>query len=128
MLGAWLLVAGLTQGIPAAVYQATSVGPNEQTAQTPTIADYLTTSRYAWALQTTGPNAEVQNRNFGTPHAPTLTDLESDLGTLQNVRIQDPDRAPGHPGADRPHAQLSDLLDDHRRPVSRTRPPAPMSR
>ena len=39
MLGGWLLVAGLTQGVPAAVYQATSVSPNEQTAQTPTIND-----------------------------------------------------------------------------------------
>jgi uncharacterized membrane protein (UPF0182 family) len=90
MLGGWLLIAGLTQGIPAAVYQATSVGPNEQTAQTNTISDYLTTSRYAWAIQDDGANPQVQNRTFGLPHAPTLTDLESDLGTLQNVRIQDP--------------------------------------
>ena len=90
MLGGWLLVAGLTQGVPAAVYQATSVGPNEQTAQTPTIADYLTTSRYAWAIESTGPDPQVQAGSFGTPHAPTLSDLESDLGTLQNVRIQDP--------------------------------------
>ena len=89
MLGAWLLVAGLTQGIPAAVYQATSVGPNEQSAQTNTINDYLNTSRYAWAIQTTGSNPEVENKSFGTPHPPTLSDLESDLGTLQNVRIQD---------------------------------------
>jgi hypothetical protein len=94
MLGAWLLVAGLTQGIPAAVYQATSVGPNEQSAQTNTINDYLNTSRYAWAIQTTGSNPEVQNKSFGTPHPPTLSDLESDLGTLQNVRIQDPTQLP----------------------------------
>jgi hypothetical protein len=94
MLGGWLLVAGLAQGIPAAVYQATSVGPNEQTAQTPTISDFLTTSRYAWAIQDDGSNPQVQNRSFGTPHAPTLSDLESDLGTLQNVRIQDPTQLP----------------------------------
>ncbi|HVC41305.1 MAG TPA: UPF0182 family protein [Candidatus Saccharimonadales bacterium] len=94
MLGGWLLVAGLAQGIPAAVYQATSVGPNEQTAQTPTISDFLTTSRYAWAIQDDGSNPQVQNRAFGTPHAPTLTDLGSDLGTLQNVRIQDPTQLP----------------------------------
>ena len=94
MLGGWLLVAGLTQGVPAAVYQATSVGPNEQTAQTPTISDYLTTSRYAWAIESTGSNPQVENQNFGTPHPPTLTDLESDLGTLQNVRIQDPTQLP----------------------------------
>ena len=94
MLGGWLLVAGLTQGVPAAVYQATSVGPNEQTAQTPTIGDYLTTSRYAWAIQSTGASPQVDNRSFGTPHAPTLSDLESDLGTLQNVRIQDPTQLP----------------------------------
>jgi uncharacterized membrane protein (UPF0182 family) len=90
MLGGWLLVAGLTQGVPAAVYQATSVGPNEQTAQTTTISAYLSTSRYAWDIESTGPGAHVENRSFGTPHAPTLSDLESDLGTLQNVRIQDP--------------------------------------
>ncbi len=94
MLGGWLLVAGLTQGIPAAVYQGASVGPNEQTAQTPTIGDYLTTSRYAWAIQSTGSAPQVQSRSFGTPHAPTLSDLESDLGTLQNVRIQDPTQLP----------------------------------
>jgi uncharacterized membrane protein (UPF0182 family) len=94
LLGAWLLVAGLTQGIPAAVYQGTSVGPNEQSAQTNTINDYLNTSRYAWDIEDTGSNPEVQNRTFGTPHAPTLSDLESDLGTLQNVRIQDPTQLP----------------------------------
>jgi uncharacterized protein len=94
MLGGWLLVAGLTQGVPAAVYQATSVGPNEQTAQTPTISAYLSTSRYAWDIESTGPDAHVANRSFGTPHPPTLSDLESDLGTLQNVRIQDPTQLP----------------------------------
>ncbi len=94
MLGGWLLVAGLLQGIPAAVYQATSVGPNEQSAQTNTINDYLNTSRYAWAIQSTGSDPEVENKSFGTPHPPTLSDLESDLGTLQNVRIQDPTQLP----------------------------------
>jgi uncharacterized membrane protein (UPF0182 family) len=94
MLGGWLLVAGLAQGVPAAVYQATSVGPNEQTAQTPTINDYLTVSKYAWAIETSGSEAEVENRSFGAPHPPTLSDLESDLGTLQNVRIQDPTELP----------------------------------
>ena len=94
MLGGWLVVAGLTQGVPAAVYQATSVGPNEQTAQTPTIGDYLTTSRYAWAIESSGSNPQVEPRTFGQPHAPSLTDLESDLGTLQNVRIQDPTQLP----------------------------------
>jgi uncharacterized protein len=94
MLGGWLLLAGLTQGIPAAVYQATSVGPNEQTAQTNTIGDFLKTSRYAWALESTGSSPQVVNRSFGTPHPPTLSDLESDLGTLQNVRIQDTTQLP----------------------------------
>jgi len=94
LLGGWLLVAGLTQGVPAAVYQATSVGPNGQTAQTPTISDFLTTSRYAWSLQDTGANPKVESRSFGTPHAPTLSDLESDVGTLQNVRIQDTTQLP----------------------------------
>ena len=94
LLGGWLLVAGLAQAIPAAVYQATSVGPNEQTAQTSTIRDFLTTSRYAWAIQDDTSNPQVENRAFGTPHAPTLSDLESDVGTLQNVRIQDPTQLP----------------------------------
>jgi uncharacterized membrane protein (UPF0182 family) len=94
MLGGWLVVAGLTQGVPAAVYQATSVGPNEQTAQTPTIGDYLTTSRYAWSIESSGANPQVQNRSFGTPKVPSLSDLESDIGTLQNVRIQDPTQLP----------------------------------
>ncbi len=94
LLGGWLVVAGLLQAVPAAIYQATSVGPNGQTAQTATISDFLTTSRYAWALESTGSNPQVENRAFGTPHAPTLSDLESDLGTLQNVRIQDTQELP----------------------------------
>jgi uncharacterized membrane protein (UPF0182 family) len=94
ILGGWLVVAALTQGVPAFVYQNTSVQPNEQTAQTPTIADYLTTSRYAWAIQSNGSDPQVENRAFGTPHAPTLSDLEADLGTLNNVRIQDPTQLP----------------------------------
>ena len=36
----------------------------------------------------------MENKSFGTPHPPTLSDLESDLGTLQNVRIQDPTQLP----------------------------------
>ena len=89
LLFGWLVVAGLAQGIPAAIYQGTSVGPNEQMAQTPTIADFLTTSRYAWDLQDTGSSTTVENRSFGTPHAPTLSDLAADQATLRNVRIQD---------------------------------------
>jgi uncharacterized membrane protein (UPF0182 family) len=89
LLFGWLIVAGLAQAIPAAIYQGTSVGPNAQVAQTPAINDFLITSRYAWDLQDGGSNAEVQARSFGTPHTPTLQDLEADIGTLRNVRIQD---------------------------------------
>lgn len=89
LLFGWLIGAGLAQGIPAAIYQATSVGPNEQSAQTTPINDFLTTSRYAWDLQDTGSSATVENRSFGAPHAPTLQDLAADQGTLRNVRIQD---------------------------------------
>ena len=97
LLGAWLLVAGLTQGIPAAVYQGTSVGPNEQSAQTNTINDYLNTSRYAWEIQDDAVDPTPGGARTATsarPIAPTLSDLESDLGTLQNVRIQDPTQLP----------------------------------
>ncbi len=89
LLAIWLVGAGLAQGIPAAIYQATSVNPNAQTAQKNTIDDFLVTSRYAWALQDGGSNPDVEARNFGTPHAPTLQDLSADQGTLRNVRIQD---------------------------------------
>jgi len=89
VLFGWLIGAGLAQGIPAGIYQATSVGPNAQQAQKPTISDFLATSRYAWDLQDGGSNPEVQPRSFGQPHAPTLQDLVADIGTLRNVRIQD---------------------------------------
>jgi uncharacterized membrane protein (UPF0182 family) len=89
LLFSWLIVAGLAQGIPAFIYGNTSVNPNAQVAQTPSIDDFLTTSRYAWDLQDSGTNAEVQARSFGTPHTPTLQDLLADIGTLRNVRIQD---------------------------------------
>ena len=89
LLVVWLVGAGLAQGIPAGIYQATSVNPNAQQAQTPTIDDFLATSRYAWALQDAGSNANVEQRKFGSPHSPTLQDLAADPGTLRNVRIQD---------------------------------------
>ncbi|MBV9524198.1 MAG: UPF0182 family protein [Candidatus Dormibacteraeota bacterium] len=89
LLFGWLIVAGLSQGIPAAIYQGTSVNPNAFVAQKQPIADFLTTSRYAWALEDTGSNPDIQNRSFGKPHAPTLQDISADPGTLTNVRIQD---------------------------------------
>ncbi len=89
LLFVWLIGAGLAQGIPAAIYQGTSVNPNAFVAQRPAISDFLTTSRYAWALEDTGAHPDIDNRSFGTPHAPTLQDLTSDPGTLRNVRIQD---------------------------------------
>jgi uncharacterized membrane protein (UPF0182 family) len=89
LLAVWLVGAGLAQGIPAAIYQGTSVNPNAQVAQTPAINDYLNTSRYAWALRDTGGRPDVVNRAFGSPHAPTLQDIQADPATLRNVRIQD---------------------------------------
>jgi len=91
MLGAWLLVAGLTRASRGRL-PATSVGPNEHQRR-PTRSTTPDTSRYAWAIQTTGSNPRCRTA-FGTPHPPTLSDLESDLGTLQNVRIQDPTQLP----------------------------------
>jgi uncharacterized protein len=86
----WLILAGVVQGVPALIYQGASVNPNAQVAQTPSINDYLATSRYAWALQP----SNVDVRNFGTVAAPTLTDLAADPGTLNNVRIQDVSQLP----------------------------------
>jgi uncharacterized protein len=91
MLVGWLAVAGLSQGIPAAIYQGASVNPNAQTAQAPTITDYLVTSRDAWALV---DGRDVQRSQFGNPPGtapvvPTPADLAADPGTLRNVRIQD---------------------------------------
>jgi uncharacterized protein len=91
LLAGWLLLAGVAQGVPAGIYSATSVNPNAQTAQRSSIADFLTTSRMAWALQT-GP--DVDNHLFGTPpgsspQSPTVSDLTADPGTLKNIRIQD---------------------------------------
>lgn len=91
LLVGWLAVAGLSQGIPAAIYQGASVNPNAQTAQAPAMSDYLATSRDAWALQ---DGRDVVKQQFGVPPgsapvAPTPTDLAADPGTLANVRIQD---------------------------------------
>jgi len=91
MLVGWLALAGLAQGIPAAIYQGASVNPNAQSAQAPTISDFLSVSRDAWALQDV---RDVDKRQFGTPpgSAPTVpapADLQADPGTLKNVRIQD---------------------------------------
>ena len=86
----WLVVSGVVQGVPALIYQGASVNPNAQVAQTPSINDYLATSRYAWALQP----SDVEVRSFGTVAAPTLSDLAADPGTLRNVRIQDVSQLP----------------------------------
>jgi uncharacterized membrane protein (UPF0182 family) len=91
LLVGWLALAGLSQGIPAAIYQGASVNPNAQSAQSGTIGDFLASSRDAWALQ---DDRDVDKRQFGTPpgSAPTVplpADLATDPGTLKNVRIQD---------------------------------------
>lgn len=86
LLGGWLVVAGLLQGVPAAVYSAARVTPNASTLQLPPISDYLATSRDAWALR---PGADVETRSFSHPTPPTVADLEADPGTLRNIRIQD---------------------------------------
>jgi uncharacterized membrane protein (UPF0182 family) len=91
MLAGWLLLAGLAQGVPTAIYRATSVNPNALTAQRASIADFLTTSRAAWALE---PDRDVKTTQFGTPPGsppapPSVADLLADPGTTKNVRIWD---------------------------------------
>jgi uncharacterized membrane protein (UPF0182 family) len=101
ILGGWLLLAGILQSVPGAVYQGTSVSPNALSAQTPSINDYLTTSRYAWGLQNSKDNVaapQVVDEQFGTVGAPTFTDLAADPGTLRNIRVQD-------------HRELPDTLE-----------------
>ena len=91
MLAGWLLLAGIAQGVPTAIYRGTSVNPNALTAQRSSIADFLTTSRYAWQLQA---DHDVVTTLFGTPpgtspQPPTVGDLVADPGTTKNIRIQD---------------------------------------
>ena len=86
LLLGWLVVAGLLQGVPAAIYSATKVNPNASTLQLPPIADFLNTSRYAWSLQV---GTDVENRNFGTASPPTVADLAADPQTISRLRLQD---------------------------------------
>jgi uncharacterized membrane protein (UPF0182 family) len=91
MLLGWLIVAGIAQGVPTAIYRATSVNPNALTAQRQPIDDFLTTSRYAWSLEA---DRDVTTTLFGTPPGtspviPQVNDLLADPGTTKNVRIQD---------------------------------------
>ncbi|MGI8848054.1 MAG: UPF0182 family protein [Candidatus Dormibacteria bacterium] len=88
----WLAGSGLLQSVPGAIYQSTTVNPNAQSAQKDPIVDFLSTSRYAWGLNTkeTNPsNFDISTRPFGNVAAPTLADIAADPGTLRNVRIQD---------------------------------------
>ncbi|HXZ99180.1 MAG TPA: UPF0182 family protein [Candidatus Binatia bacterium] len=98
MLFGWLILAGLVQGIPAAVYTATGVNPNAEQAQAQSIDNYLSASRYAWGLETSqssDPSADVVNEPFNTVTTPSLSgDLAKDPGTLANIRIQDPTQLP----------------------------------
>ncbi|MFN2569896.1 MAG: UPF0182 family protein [Candidatus Dormibacteria bacterium] len=86
ILAGWLVLAGALQTIPAAVYQATSVNPNAQSAQTPAINDFLVTSRAAWGIE---EGRDVEKRQFDRVASATLPDLAAEPGTLRNVRIQD---------------------------------------
>jgi hypothetical protein len=95
LLGGWLVVAGALTIIPEAVYTATAVNPNAEQAQAKSIDNYLTSSRYAWGLETTGSQASVVDEPFKTVVSPTLTgDLAADPGTLANIRVQDPTQLP----------------------------------
>ena len=95
LLGGWLVVAGALTIIPEAVYTATAVNPNAEQAQAKSIDNYLTSSRYAWGLETTGSQASVVDQPFKTVVSPTLTgDLAADPGTLANIRVQDPTQLP----------------------------------
>ncbi|MGA9114169.1 MAG: UPF0182 family protein [Candidatus Dormiibacterota bacterium] len=95
LLGGWLILAGALTSIPEAVYTAASVNPNAESAQAKSIDNYLTASRYAWDLQTTGSQPSVVNEPFKTVTTPTLSgDLAADPGTLANVRVQDPTQLP----------------------------------
>ncbi len=96
LLGGWLVLAGIVQIIPAAIYSAARVNPNAAQLQLPPISDYLATSRDAWALQ---PGRDVDTRKFGNPPgspptAPTVADLSADPNTLANVRLQDLSQLP----------------------------------
>ena len=96
VLGGWLVLAGALTIIPEAVYTATAVNPNAEQAQAKSIGDYLTSSRYAWGLETQSTaTPDVVNQKFNTVTAPSLTgDLAADPGTLANIRIQDPTQLP----------------------------------
>jgi uncharacterized membrane protein (UPF0182 family) len=95
LLGGWLVLAGALTSIPEAVYTAASVNPNAESAQAKSIDNYLSASRYAWDLQTTGSQPSVVNQPFKTVTTPTLNgDLAADPGTLANVRVQDPTQLP----------------------------------
>ena len=86
MFGGWLLLAGILQTVPEAVYQSTVAGPNALSKQSPSLNDYLATSRVAWGLQ---DEKDVDTRAFGSVVAPKVEDLTADPETLRNVRIQD---------------------------------------
>ncbi len=95
VLGGWLVVAGALTIIPEAVYTATAVNPNAEQAQAKSIDNYLTSSRYAWGLETTGSQPSVVDEPFKSVVTPTLTgDLAADPGTLANIRVQDPTQLP----------------------------------
>jgi uncharacterized membrane protein (UPF0182 family) len=99
-LGAWLIVAAALQTIPQAIYTATSVNPDAEQAQAASIDNYLTASRYAWSLETSGSSPtsaaapDVVDEPFNTVHPPALNDLAADPTTLANIRIQDPTQLP----------------------------------
>jgi len=94
VLGGWLVLAGVLTIIPEAVYTATSVTPNAELAQAKSIDSYLTASRYAWGLETTGSQPSLLNEPFNNVVTPTLSSLAADPTTLSNVRVQDPSELP----------------------------------
>lgn len=93
LLGGWLIVAGLLQAVPAAIYSAARVNPNASTLQLPFVRDYITGTRNGWALN---QPSQLETRTFGTAGqaltsatSATVADLSGEPGTLKNVRVQD---------------------------------------
>ena len=84
-LGIWIAASILVGAVYPAVVQALRVRPNELAAETPYIERNIAATREAFQLD------DVETRAFPADESLTAREVVANAGTLDNVRLWDPD-------------------------------------
>ncbi len=83
IVGGYILLALIFNGLVPAAYQRLIVQPNELAKEAPQIAHHIAATRKAWGLD------RVERRELEGDQLLTAADLERNRGTIENVRLWD---------------------------------------